>query len=207
MFHLRRKSEQVTNMALARTAFPALAALYLAACGNAADENRAATTEVDVATTPPSVTFTPKGDTAPSGKPSGPITVAYRLIGKPVVGQPIAVDLRVMSTFAGKPVTLNYRINDTTALMLAESQPQSVTIAAGADEDGGRAQQVTVIPMREGRLYLNVSASVETEKGSMSTVTAIPIQVGDAPRTMQENGTLKTDDKGDSVRVLPAKEN
>lgn len=207
MFHLRREGDQVTNMALARTVFPALAALVLAACGNAADENQAATTEAAVATTTPSVTFTPKGDTAPSGKPSGPITVAYRLIGKPIVGQPIAVDLRVTSTLAGKPVTLNYRVNDTTALMLAESQPQSVTIAAGADDDGGRAQQVTVIPMREGRLYLNVSASVETENGSMSTVTAIPIQVGDAPRTLQQNGELSTDDEGKAIRVLPAAEN
>lgn len=206
MFHLRRRRVQVTNMALARKAFPAIAALCLAACGNAADENQAATTEVDVATTTPSVTFTPKGDTLPAGKPSGPITVAYRLIGQPVIGQPIAVDLRVMSTLEGKPVTLNYRINDSTALTLAESQPQSVTIAAGTGDEGARAQQVTVIPMREGRLYLNVSASVETENGSMSTVTAIPIQVGDAPRTMQQNGELTTDEEGKAIRVLPANE-
>lgn len=191
-------------MAIARTAFPALAALCLAACGNTAKDD--STAEVDVATTPPSVTFTPKGDSASAGKPSGPITVAYRLIGKPVVGQPIAVDLRVMSTIEGKPVTLNYRINDSTALVLAESQPASVTMTAIAGEELERPQQVTVIPMREGRLYLNVSASVDTESGSMSTVTAIPIQVGDAPRQMQENGTLDTDEKGESVRILPANE-
>lgn len=184
-------------------------AACLTGCGNSPDNGKASSgsDEVDVATTAPSVTFTPKGDTAGAGKPSGPVTVAYRLIGKPVVGQPIAVDLRVMSTLEGRPITLSYRINDTTALTLAESQPQSITMAAGADEDGGRVQQVTVIPMREGRLYLNVSASVDTENGSMSTVTAIPIQVGDAPRTMQENGSLTTDEKGDSVRVLPASEN
>ncbi len=126
-------------MALARTAILALAALCLTACGNTASDD--STAEVDVATTTPSVTFTPKGDSASAGKPSGPITVAYRLIGKPIVGQPIAVDLRVMSTLEGKPVTLNYRINDSTALMLAESQPQSVTMAAGADDDGGRASR------------------------------------------------------------------
>ncbi len=60
--------------------------------------------------------------------------------------------------------------------------------------------------MREGRLDLNVSASVETENGSMSTVTAIPIQVGDAPRTLQQNGQLATDEDGNAVRVLPANE-
>ncbi|NNC77970.1 MAG: hypothetical protein HKN77_08400, partial [Woeseiaceae bacterium] len=68
------------------------------------------------------------------------------------------------------------------------------------------AQQVTIIPMREGRLYLNVTASVETGNGSMSTVTAIPIQVGDAPRTLEENGVLQKDAEGNSIRVLPADE-
>ena len=194
-------------MASARTAFPALAALCLAACGNGANESPAETTEVDVATTTPAVTFTPKGDTAPAGKPSGPITVAYRLIGQPVVGQPIAVDLRVKSTLGDRPVTLNYRINDTSALTLAEAQPESITMAVNAEDDNSGAQQVTVIPMREGRLYLNVSASVETENGSMSTVTAIPIQVGDAPRTLQQNGELSTDEDGKAIRVLPATEN
>lgn len=193
-------------MAIPRTAFPLVAAFCLAACSEKVAEEPASAAEVDVATTTPSVTFTPKGDAAPAGKPSGPITVAYRLIGKPVVGQPIAVDLRVKSTLEGKPVTLDYRINDSTALLLAESQPQSVTMAAIAGDKDDRPQQVTVIPMREGRLYLNVSASVETENGSMSTVTAIPIQVGDAPRTLQNNGTVTTDENGDAVRVLPANE-
>lgn len=188
----------------ARTALSVLASLCLAACGNSPGDDDAATAAADVATKAPGVTFTPKGDTPVSGKPSGPITVAYRLIGKPVVGQPIAVDLRVMSTLEGKPVTLDYRVHDTTALMLAESQPRTTTLAASANREGERAQQVTVIPMREGRLYLNVSASVDTENGTMSTVTAIPIQVGDAPRKLQDNGVLSTDDQGDAVRVLPA---
>ena len=75
--------------------------------------------------------------------------------------------------------------------------------SASAGGDVGGRQQVTVIPMREGRLYLNVSASVETETGSMSTVTAIPIQVGDAPRELQDHGELTTDESGEAIRVLP----
>lgn len=190
-------------MALAKKTIPALAALCLAACGRADLEPEAPPAEVEVASTAPSVTFTPKGDTTSAGKASGPIAVHYRLIGKPVIGQPVAIDLRVTSTLGPQPVTLNYRINEPSAMQLAESQPDAVTLAASI-EGRPSTQQVTIIPMREGRLYLNVSASVQTENGTMSTVTAIPIQVGDAPRTVQDNGTLSKDEDGESIRILPA---
>ena len=151
------------------------------------------------------MTFTPAGDAPAASTPVGPVAVSYRIIGKPVIGQPIAIDLNVKSMMGTQPVTIKYRINDATAIQLAKSQPATVTMApsAGAGGDVGGRQQVTVIPMREGRLYLNVSASVETETGSMSTVTAIPIQVGDAPRELQDHGELKTDESGESIRVLP----
>jgi len=68
-------------------------------------------------------------------------------------------------------------------------------------------QQVTVIPQREGRLYLNVSVSVESEMGTSSTVMAIPIQVGEGPRSFEQNGTLTTDADGNPIRVLEARSN
>ncbi len=92
-------------------------------------------------------------------------------------------------------------------MQLPESQSRSVSVSP-SDSEGRSAQQVTVIPLREGRLYLNVAAVFETETGSMSTVTAIPIQVGPAaPREILENGTVTTDENGELIRTLPAKEN
>jgi hypothetical protein len=64
---------------------------------------------------------------------------------------------------------------------------------------------VRVIPLREGRLYLNVAAEVETESGSFSSVTAVPIQVGPAVRELQENGVVTTDENGELIRTLPAR--
>ena len=151
----------------------------------------------------PVVTFTPDSDVV--GKPSGPIAVAYRIIGKPVVGQPVAIELVFDSSLGDQPLAVVYRINDATGMRLADSQPSTLTIAP-AEDDAGSSQRVTVIPMREGRLYLNVSASVETGEGSMGTVTAIPIQVGDAPRLISENGTAGTDENGNAIRALPAEE-
>ena len=170
------------------------------------DEPAASVEPVDISTPAPSVTFTPEKGTAPAGAPSGPISVSYRIIGKPVVGQPVAIDLRFVSLVSDRPVNVSYRINDPTAMRLAESQPESLSVAPAAD-DGGRPQQVTIVPLREGRLYLNVAASIDTENGSLSTVTAIPIQVGEAPRSVQQNGVAGMDENEEAIRSLPAQEN
>ena len=68
-----------------------------------------------------------------------------------------------------QPVNLDYRINDATSMMFSESQPAHIRMEM-ADNESSVKQQVTVIPQREGRFYLNVSASFETESGTHSTV-------------------------------------
>jgi len=183
-------------------------ATTMAACGKAdVDEPAVEVEAADVSADAPAVTFTPDinstGDVV--GKPSGPITVSYRIIGRAVVGRPVAVELRISSSLGNQTMKVAYRTNDPTALRLAESEPRELSVSPAAGSTG-ITQQVTVIPMREGRLFLNVSVSVETENGSMSTVTAIPIQVGEAPRAVEENGTAMTDENGEAVRSLPAQE-
>jgi hypothetical protein len=55
-------------------------------------------------------------------------------------------------------------------------------------------------------LYLNVAATIEGENGSVSSVTAIPIQVGGALRETQFNGEPGLDENGKAIISLPAKE-
>ena len=142
---------------------------------------------------------------ASAGKPSAPVTIAYTVIGTPVVGQPVNINLEVSSSLGNRPVTLNYRINDARNLVFPQAQPQRVALAAPADT-GRAAQQVTVIPQREGRLYLNVSAEVETDEGMMLKSMAIPIQVGSAPRQQETNGELREGPDGEVVLSMPAEE-
>ena len=66
---------------------------------------------------------------------------------------------------------------------------------------------MTVIPQREGRLYVNVSAEVQTPGGMMIKSMAIPIQVGNAPKKPQINGELVEGPDGETVISMPAKEN
>ena len=134
-------------------------------------------------------------------KPGAPFSMSYKVVGTPIVGSPVTVNLRVTSTLGTQPVKISYRINDASALMFHEAQPSEIELAP-ADNEDFVLQQVTVVPQREGRLYLNVGAAVETVDGSISSMMAIPIQVGSGGRTLQEQGEVQLDENGEAIRVL-----
>lgn len=180
----------------------AVACLSLVACGADKVEEVATAEKVDLVKTAPQVSFKPGAEyDGTVSKPGAPYSISYRIIGTPIVGSPVTVDLRLVSSLGPRPVTLRYRINDSSAMLLSESQPDSVELEPAANE-ASMTQQVTVIPQRDGRLYLNVSASFETEKGSNSTVVAIPIQVGTGTRELLQHGELEVDENGEAARVL-----
>lgn len=181
----------------------AVVAFGLSACGSNEAEQRSAVEPVGLAKTAPEVSFKPASDdyTGTVSKPGAPYSISYRIIGTPIVGSPVVVDLKVASALAPRPVNLSYRINDASSMSFAESQPSRVSVEF-ADNEKTLQQQVTVIPQREGRFYLNVSVSFDDETGTTSTVTAIPIQVGTGSRELQEHGRVQMDENGDAVRVL-----
>ena len=174
----------------------AVATLALSACGS----DEAAEPAAVVASDPDPKSADPELAGAVV-TPGSPYRVSYQIIGTPVVGSPVTVDLQVESLAGSQPVNLEYRIRDASSMLLAESQPASVRMEPAANDNVFK-QLVTVIPQREGRFYLNVSASFETENGTISTVTAIPIQVGAGTRELQENGEVQIDAEGEAVRVL-----
>ncbi len=134
-------------------------------------------------------------------KPGAPFRVSYRLIGTPIVGAPLSIDLRVTSPLAPDAVALSYRIADETAMTLHEAQPADL-VAEFADNEDFVDQRITIVPQREGRLFLNVVAAIDTETGRASTTIAIPVQVGQGTREMEEHGELATDEDGESIRIL-----
>lgn len=182
-----------------------IGALLVAGCGNGGGEPVVESApEVDKSMPEAGGKLQPAydGDVA---KPGSPFAIRYRIVGTPIVGSPVAIDLRVESARDSRPINVRYRINDETAMMLHEAQPAEIRMEPAANENFIE-QRVTVVPMREGRLYLNVGASLDDENGSASTVIAIPIQVGEGEREMQEHGELATDEEGESVRVLTSEE-
>jgi hypothetical protein len=174
----------------------------VAGCGGSDVEEVATEAETTLAKDAPEVSFKPQSDfDGTVSKPGSPFSVSYKVVGTPIVGSPVTVDLRVTSTLGPEPVTITYRITDETAMMFHEAQPSTVKVSPAANEKLV-AQQVTIVPQREGRVYLNVGASVETDDGSMSSVIAIPIQVGKGGRVLEENGEVQVDENGEAIKVL-----
>ena len=134
-------------------------------------------------------------------KPGAPFSVNYRIIGTPVVGAPLSIDLRVTSALGQPAVDLSYRIPDETAMTLHEAQPADLVAEFAANEDFVD-QRITIVPQREGRLFVNVGVAMDTESGRASTTIAIPVQVGQGARELEEHGELGTDEEGESIRIL-----
>ena len=183
------------------TAFTLL--LSLGACNEGSDNS------ASVESTPAAVTSKPAATAsspASPGKPSAPISMKYEILGNPVVGQPVAINVEVRSTSGSHPVSVQYSINDSSALVFQAGQVERLHLTAGAEKSPSR-QQLAVIPQREGRLYVNVSAEIQTADGVMIKSMAIPIQVGSAPAKPEINGELVEGPDGETVISMPAKEN
>lgn len=192
-----------------RKNFYSLAALTLlsglGACNGKSEDSVSSESSPVVAASKPAAAAIEAGAASP-GKPSAPISMQYELLGNPIVGQPVAINVIVRSTSGSQPVTVQYSINDSSALVFQAGQVKSLQITANA-EKADSLQQLAVIPQREGRLYVNVSAEIQTADGSMIKSMAIPIQVGSAPEKPQINGELVEGPEGETVISMPAKEN
>ena len=162
-------------------------------------------TPVAATTSKPAI-VAPAASSASPGKPSAPISMKYEILGNPVVGQPVAINVEVRSTSGNHPVTVQYSINDSSALVFQAGQVERLQVTANAEKTAP-LQQLAVIPQREGRLYVNVSAEIQTADGSMIKSMAIPIQVGNAPAKPEINGELVEGPDGETVISMPAKEN
>jgi len=173
-----------------------IAVLSLGACGDEPVSNTAVSSarEESSAGTP---------STSP-GKPTAPISIDYQVLGKPIVGLPVAINIEVRASQDLGPVNVQYSIDDTSSLLFQEGQVQRLENMEFAEL---ASQQLAVVPQREGRLYVNISAEVPTPGGSMIKSMAIPIQVGSAPSQPQINGELIEGPDGETVISMPAQQN
>ena len=139
-----------------------------------------------------------------AGKLSAPIVLAYTVTGTPVVGKPVSISVDVTSPMTD-PITLHYRMSELGSMTFPESQAATVSLAPLADTDR-RRQQFTVVPQREGRIYVVVSAEVETESGTMMKSMSIPIQVGRSAAEPTANGSSVQGTDGELGASLPAEQ-
>lgn len=190
-------------MKLLKTISVAIAAVLFVACG--ADDAPVAADTSTVDKTMPQAANKPQQPAdrvSHSVKPTVPYRISYDVVGTPVVGSPVTIQLQIRSVGEASLTQLDFRTRDTSALMLGQSQPSSVNLEF-ADNESSIRQQVTVIPQREGRHYLNVSVSAVTPFGQDSTTMAIPVQVGEGGRELIGSDRIITTESGERVLVNP----
>ena len=175
-----------------RISLLAFLAIGLSACNNSHDSGEVAATEKTAAVSATAQT---------PGRPGSTFEVEYDIVGTPIIGSPVSIDLEIRSAFAGEEIEIAYQLPDPSALAMDEAQPRSLRRVPSPDDRLIR-ERVTVIPQREGRLYFNVSAGRSDGQGSTSTVISIPIHVGNVDTSIQEHGELQTNEEGETTRVL-----
>jgi hypothetical protein len=176
-----------------------VASLGLVACDSGGESGQPAKAPETV-TGKPTPAVADAGRASP-GKPTAPISISYEVVGNPIIGQPVLINVKVRSEEG--PVSVQYGITDLSALMFQPGQVEGYQIP---DPTVDTAQQLSVIPQREGRVYVNVSAEVQTPNGPMIRTMAIPIKVGAAPDEPTANGELKEGPDGETVISMPAQE-
>lgn len=138
---------------------------------------------------------------ASPGKPGAPVDINYEIVGNAFVGVPVAIN--IMFDAADGPLDVKFSINDTSAVLFQDGQVEQLQIV---DPGVGGVQQITVVPQREGRVYVNVSVEVPADFGTMIRSIAIPINVGSAAKETTINGELQQGPDNETVISMPAQE-
>lgn len=174
----------------------------LAACGD--KESPPAQTAADETAPVAAQKAAANRGTSP-GKPSPPISIDYKVVGVPIVGQPVTVELEVSSSITVREMRVSYQVMDPVVLFLPETQARESLFTEVA-EGQIRSPRVSVIPQAEGRSYLGVLVEIDTDEGLWTRAASIPIQVGNVRAEPRLNGELQTDEQGEAVISMPARE-
>ena len=98
-----------------------VACSFLVACGNGGVEEPEKNAVAQNKERPADVIQTPAG---------APFTIRYSVIGTPVVGSPVTLDLQIVSAMGSRPVEISYEIPDPSSMMLSLTPVKSLSASA-----------------------------------------------------------------------------
>lgn len=142
-----------------------------------------------------------------SGKPGAPVELKFDITARPRLGTPLEVTVAVLPRGAGiTQLRVVFQSNDA-----VEVQSGSEMAVQERPADGvAVSHTVTVVPRRDGVLYLGAVALVEGSGGSVARSFAIPIIVGDpleaerAIAAKPSQGVMAKGERGEKIISLPA---
>jgi len=167
--------------------------LSISACQGSSERNAVATTFA-LPTEAPSES---------QGKPTSPIGIHYELLGEPQLGQPLEIRITSRSNVIVAGLEVQVR-GDEQLVVSAVSQSFAVE---PVEANEPMIRTVTVTPLQEGLHYLSVTVQGVINGQTQADSVTIPIRVGDVEHRTEPMGTLVTDDAGEVIISLPARDN
>ena len=134
------------------------------------------------------------------GKPGSPLGVQYKILGEPMVGQPLDIRITIQSNATVNELVLQL-LNDRGLFVLPED------ISFSADQmnlNEPIVRTVTIIPLGEGLHELSVLVQGNIRGMAQANHVAIPIQIGNVGDSLNSIGTMTMDETGASIISMPA---
>lgn len=145
-----------------------------------------------------------------TGKPGASVDLKFDIATKPELNQPLQVSVAVVPRAADiAQLRVVFQSNESVEVQSGSEMPVQERPADGVPVP----HSVTVVPRREGVLYVGAVALVESGAGSVARSFAIPIIVGDPVQAEQAlaakpaQGALAKGEAGEKVISLPASDN
>ncbi len=112
---------------------------------------------------------------------SNAFEIKYDIQGKPIIGQAVSVKLVFDGSLESEQIQIEFKIEDPSSMIFSESQVEKINLQYNKiKNDNIFIQNVSIIPQKTGRIFLNVILSYEIKSGIVSIMKAIPIYVDSA---------------------------
>ena len=104
------------------------------------------------------------------------ISIDYEVLNTPKVNEIVLVNLVVDPADKTEMIHLNYQIMINEDLKFNENQLQDIKISPKSDASV-HEQQISLIPLRKGRVFFVVSATINYKKKTVTKTLSIPLNV------------------------------
>lgn len=112
---------------------------------------------------------------------SSAFEIKYDIQGKPIIGQAVSVKLIFDGFLESEQIQIEFKIEDPSSMIFSDAQVEKINLQYNKTKnDSIFIQNVSIIPQKTGRIFLNVILSYEIESGIVSIMKAIPIYVDSA---------------------------
>ena len=112
---------------------------------------------------------------------SNAFEIKYDVLGKPIIGQAVSVKLTFNGFLKSQQIQIEFKTADSSSMIFSEAQVQKINLQYNESKnDNTLIQNVSIIPQKAGRIFLNVILSYRIEGGIVSIMKAVPIYVDSA---------------------------